>query len=121
MALAQTQRVVLTAVKNNKGKKMATICPKCKKENLKKGEKMVYCAEYKPKKENDVWKNDGNCDFRINFANKVWGSPLSAGDIKSLVEGKTLTNKKGDKMVLDMDSEYFTKIEFAPKVEDEDL
>ena len=100
---------------------MATLCPKCKKQNLKKGEKMVYCAEYKPKKVGETWTNEGECDFRINFSNKVWGSTLSAGDIKTLVDGKILTNKKGDKMSLDMGSEYFTKIEFAPKTEDEDL
>jgi len=100
---------------------MATLCPVCKKQNLKKGEKMVYCAEYKPKKIGETWKNEGECNFRINFSNKVWGNTLSPVDIKSLVEGSTLTNKKGDKMTLDLKSEYFTNIEFAPKVEDEDL
>ena len=82
---------------------------------------MVYCAEYKPKKVGETWTNEGECDFRINLANKVWGKSLSGGDVKALVEGKVLSNKKGDKMSLDMESEYFTKIEFAPKVEDEDL
>jgi len=100
---------------------MATTCPKCKKQNLKKGEKMVYCEEYRPKKVGESWANEGKCDFRINFANRVWGSSLSAGDVKALVDGKKLRNKKGDKMELDLESEYFTKIEFAPKVEDEDL
>jgi len=100
---------------------MATICPKCNKGTLKKGEKMVYCSEYKPKKdEAGKWINEGTCDFKIHFANKVFGS-IDAKQIKELVEGKTIHNKKGDSMSLDLESEYFTKIEFAPKVEDEDL
>ncbi len=100
---------------------MATICPKCNKGTLKKGEKMVYCSEYKPKKdEKGNWTNEGSCDFKITFANKVFGN-IDAKQIKELVDGKTITNKKGDSMVLDLEREFFTKIEFAPKVEDEDL
>jgi len=97
---------------------MATLCPKCKTGTLKKGEKMVYCGDYKPKKsETGVWTNEGTCDFHINLTNKIWGA-ISPEDIKSLVEGKTLTNKKGDKMTLDLTNDFFTKIE---KVEDADL
>lgn len=33
---------------------MATMCPKCGKESLKKGRKMVYCAGYKPVKNGDI-------------------------------------------------------------------
>lgn len=100
---------------------MATKCPKCKNSNIKLGEKMAYCADYKPKKEGGVWKNEGKCNFRINLGNKVWGKTLEGSDIKKLITGETLINKKGDKMTMDLESEYFTKIEFAPKVEDEDL
>jgi len=100
---------------------MATTCPKCGKGTLKKGEKMVYCSEYKPKKDGNEWRNEGTCDFRIMYANKAWGSALSPGDIKKLVSGETLTNTRGDKMTLDLENEFFTKIEFAPKPEDEDL
>ena len=100
---------------------MATICPKCKNGTLKKGEKMVYCSEYKPSKnESGEWVNDGTCNFKITFANKVFGN-IDAKQIKSVVEGKIIKNKKGDSMSLDLGSEFFTKIEFAPKVEDEDL
>ena len=97
-------------------------CPKCEKGTLKKGEKMVYCSENKPvKMEDGSWGNEGTCDFRITYANKAFGRSLTPGDIKSLTEGKTLENAKGDKMTLDLESPYFTKIEFAPKTEDEDL
>ncbi len=100
---------------------MATNCPKCKNGTLKKGEKMVYCSDYKPrKKENGDWTNEGKCDFRITFANKVFGS-INAKQIKELVDGKTVTNKKGDTIVLDLEKEFFTSIEFAQKEEDEDL
>ncbi len=101
---------------------MAITCPKCGKGTLKKSEKMVRCSENKPvKMEDGSWGNEGTCDFRIAYANKAFGRSLTPGDIKSLVEGKTLTNKRGDKMTLDLESEYFTRIEFAPKEEDEDL
>ena len=101
---------------------MATECPKCKKGILKKGDKMVYCSENKPKKKDDgSWGNEGTCDFRITYTNKVFGKTLTAGDIKKLVDGGILKNSKGDTMTLDLESEYYTKIEFAPKVEDEEL
>jgi hypothetical protein len=100
---------------------MATTCPKCEKGTLKKGEKMVYCSEYKPvKNEDGSWKNEGSCDFKIMFANKVFGA-IDAGKIKQLVQGDTLTNKKGDTMVLDLKNDYFTKITFPEKIDDEDL
>lgn len=99
---------------------MATICPVCNTGTLKKGEKMVYCSDYKPKKVGDNWINEGSCGFKIHYANKAFGN-IDAKQIKLMIEGKTIHNKKGDSMVLDLESEYFTKIEFAPKVEDEDL
>jgi hypothetical protein len=100
---------------------MATTCPKCGKGTLKKGEKMVYCSEYKPKKSGNEWVNEGTCDFRIMYRNSAWKQDLTPGEIKKLVDGETLVNKRGDRMVLDLNSPYYTKIEFAPKEEDEDL
>jgi len=103
----------------NKGKTMATMCPKCKTESLKKGEKMVYCAGYKPEKVGNDWKNTGSCDFRILFdQKKVFGKALEPKDIKDLVEGKTLVNGIR-KLNLDLtNNDYFVKI---TKDEDEDL
>jgi len=100
---------------------MATKCPKCGKGTLKKGEKMVYCSEYKPKKEGNTWTNEGSCDFRIMYSNKAWGTALTPSDIKKLVSGEALRNRRGDVMTLDLQTSFFTKIEFAPKTEDEDL
>ena len=97
---------------------MATMCPKCGKGTLKKGEKMVYCTEYKPTKNGDKWVNEGSCEFRILFDQKtVFGKILEPKDIKKLVDGEMLVNG-ARKMRLDLDSQYFTKIE---KDEDEDL
>ncbi len=97
---------------------MATMCPKCKNGTLKKGDKMVYCSNYKPTKKGDSWVNEGSCDFKIMYKNKLWGEDLTPADIKKLVDGGELVNKRGDKMKLDLGNEYFTVIE---KVEDEDL
>lgn len=102
---------------------MATICPKCVKGTLKKGEKMVYCSENKPVKNTDgTWGNEGTCDFRVAYAAKAFGRPISPAEIKQIVDGGIVTNEKNHAtMTLDLQSEYFTKISFAPKEEDEDL
>ena len=95
-------------------------CPKCNGK-LKKVEAMVFCENYKPiKNESGDWKNEGNCEFRIMFKNKIFGT-LSGDDIKKMLSGGYAENKKGDKIFLDTQSQYFTKIEFAPKVEPEDF
>ena len=93
-------------------------CPICKSK-LKKVESMVFCENYKPAKdENGTWKNDGTCEFRITFANKVFGT-LKTDDIKKMLNGEKVKNKKGDTIELDTNSQYFTKITFAKKkVED---
>ena len=98
---------------------MATMCPKCKTESLKKGEKMVYCAGYKPEKVGNDWKNTGSCDFRILLdQKKVFGKALEPKDIKDLVDGKTLVNGIR-KLDLDLsNNDYFVKV---TKDEDEDL
>lgn len=97
---------------------MATTCPKCGNGTMKKGEKMVYCSEYKPTKSGDSWINEGTCEFKIMFEQKkFFGKNLEAKDIKSLLDGGTLVNGQR-KMKLDLTSPYFTKVE---KDEDTDL
>ena len=98
---------------------MATLCPKCKIGTLKKGEKMVYCTEYKPKKEGNDWINEGTCEFRIMLdQSKVFGKNLTPADVKTLVEGKKIVNKNKT-LLMDLENkDYFVKIE---KDEDEDL
>lgn len=100
---------------------MARQCPVCGKGTLKAGEKMVYCEDYKPKKDGNDWINEGSCDFHIGYKNPAWGNPLTSKDVIALLEGKMLTNKKGDKMTLDLDSEFYTHIEFKEKKPDRDL
>lgn len=101
---------------------MATVCPLCKKGTLKKGDKMVYCDEYKPKKEGKDWINNGECEFHIPYNQKAFGRTLTANDIKKLVEGGTLKNAKGDTLELDIENtEFFTRITFAQRPEDKDL
>ena len=41
--------------------------------------------------------------------------------MKKLLSGETIKNNRGDQMTFDKDSDYFTKVEFAPKKEDKDL
>ncbi len=96
-------------------------CPICDGK-LKKVEAMVFCENYKPvKKDDGTWKNDGTCEFRIMFKNKIFGT-LSADDIKKMLSGGYAQNKKGDKIFLDKENKtFFTRIEFAPKEEPEDF
>lgn len=98
---------------------MATLCPKCGTGTLKKGEKMVYCSEYKPAKVSGEWVNEGNCEFRIMFdQSKIFGKNLTPADVKTLVEGKKIVNKNKT-LLMDLENkDYFVKIE---KDEDEDL
>jgi hypothetical protein len=100
---------------------MAVQCPKCKNGNLKINEKMVYCENYKPKKnEQGEWINEGTCDFRILLHNKIWGN-ISRDEIKELVSKGEVISKNGKmKMILDLENPYFTRIEFIEK-EDEYL
>jgi len=93
-------------------------CPVCQAQ-LKKVDTMVFCENYKPvKNENGEWNNEGNCEFRITFANKVFGT-LTPQNIKDMLSNKAVKNKKGDTIELDLSSQYFTKITFAKKeVED---
>lgn len=98
---------------------MAITCPACEKGILKKGEKMVYCSDYKPTKDGNKWINQGSCDFRIMFdQSKVFGRNLTPEDIKNIVEGGTVENGQ-KKLSLDLSNkDFFVKIE---KEEDEDL
>ena len=103
-----------------KTEKKGTPCPLCGKK-LKKGEKMVYCEEYKPKKDGNEWYNEGDCDFRITYKNKIFGRDLTDRDIKALLNGETIKNKNGDTAILDVDYEYFVKIDYKDKKEDRDF
>ena len=103
---------------------MATQCPKCKSANLKlKKEKMVYCENYKPRKdENGTWINEGSCDFRILLETKMY--KIEPAEVKKLIESGEIEikTKKGDKakLILDLDNEYNCRLEFE-KEEDEYL
>lgn len=98
---------------------MAT-CPKCKTGTLKVGEKMVRCSNYEAEKDaHGDWHNKGTCDFRLPFENKLFGK-MTKEDIKALIEGKTIKNKKGDSATLDLESQYLVKIDFH-KFEETDL
>lgn len=101
---------------------MATKCPKCdgtlkvKKDSAGK-ELFVFCSKFEQKKEGEKWVNTGTCDFKLFFENKYFGN-LSIDNIKNIVEGKTIQNKKGDKLVLDLEKSNFLHFTSAP---DEDL
>lgn len=94
------------------------ICPICSSQ-LKKGENMVFCQNFKPKKIGNDFVNDGTCDFKINLKNKFFGA-LSVEDVKNLLAMSKVKNKKGDSIELDLkNKEFYTKITFAEKkVED---
>jgi len=96
-------------------------CPICEKK-LKKVDTMVFCENYKPKKlESGEWKNEGTCEFRVLFKNKLWGT-MTPENVKTLLNGESVENKKHDKISLDVkNAPFFTKVEFAPKVEPEDF
>lgn len=100
--------------------KKGTPCPVCSRK-LKKGEKMVYCEEYKPKKDGSEWYNEGTCDFRITYKNKIFGRDLTDRDIRTLLEGGSIKNKNGDSAILDVDYEYFVRIDYKEKKEDRDF
>lgn len=101
---------------------MATLCPICQKGTLKKAEKFVYCSERKVEKVGNGFKDIG-CTFKIIFdQKKIFGSVLSPGDVKKLIEGETITSPKGHELTFDpSNTDFFTKITFAEKQEDEDL
>lgn len=101
---------------------MAIQCPVCHKGTIKKGEKFAYCSERKTEKRGNDFIDIG-CRFKIHFdQTKVFGEKLNTQDIKKLLNNETLVSRKGHKMTLDLtNQDFFTKIEFAPKKEDEDL
>lgn len=97
-------------------------CPICENGTLKKGEKLVYCSERKLEKVGTQLVDKG-CKFKVIFdQKKVFGSVITPIDVKNLVAGQTLISSKNHKMVLDLaNKDFFTKITFAEKIEDEDL
>jgi len=100
--------------------KKPTPCPVCGRK-LKKGEKMVYCEEYKPKKDGKDWYNEGNCEFRITYKNKLFGRDLTDRDIKSLLDGNKLKTRNGDTVTLDVDADSFLHFEWKERKEDKDF
>jgi len=100
---------------------MSSKCPLCQSGvKLRKSDdnkpSMVYCESYKLEKEGDNFVNKGTCDFHLNFKNKRFGE-LTTEQMKSLIGGQKIANKKGDALELDLSNkEYFTKF---TKVEDE--
>jgi len=94
---------------------MATLCPLCKTANLtqkEKNPKDVRCANYKPKKVDGEFINQGACDFHINFKSS-WGM-LNTKTILELVDGKEKENKDGATISLDLDNtDFFTGIEYV--------
>jgi len=99
---------------------MALQCPKCGNGTLKKGQKMVYCSEYKPKKEGDKWVNEGSCEFRITYKQKILKRALRPDEIKKIVEGEVV-EVEGAKLSLDLSNQFFLKVKFGEKEEDPDL
>jgi len=93
---------------------MATKCPLCEKANLtqkEKNPKDVRCLNYKPRKIEGEFINQGTCDFHINFKSN-WGI-LNTQKILELVNGKELENKDGAIISLDLDNtDFFTGIEY---------
>ena len=98
-------------------------CPLCNEYELeirenKKGAKTLCCSDWKPGLQDDLdknsWMNFGECEFRIPFANKIFGD-LSLDDIKSIMSGEQVENENGDTIELDVESKYFTKINFGSK------
>ncbi len=99
---------------------MAISCPKCGEGILKKGQKMVYCTEYKPKKnEKGKWVNEGECDFHIAYKQKLLKRALKQDEIKKIVAGEVIEIDSA-RVSLDVNNPFFIKIEFLNK-EDEDL
>lgn len=98
---------------------MATNCPACKENTLEIREYGVCCKQYLPKKSGKEYYNSGTCNFRINFEQKAFDKKLTANDIRTLIEGGEIKNKKGDvmKMIQDPSSndDYFTDIEWKTK------
>lgn len=98
---------------------MATTCPACKELTLEVREYGVCCKGYLPKKDGKEYYNSGTCNFRINYEQKVFDKKLSKGDIKTLIEGGELKNKKGDVMKMVQDpspnDDFFTEIEWKEK------
>jgi len=93
---------------------MATLCPLCEKANLtqkEKNPKDVRCANYKPKKIDGEFVNQGTCDFHINFKSN-WGT-LDTKKVLDIVTGKELENKDGAIISLDLDNtDFYTNIRY---------
>jgi hypothetical protein len=101
---------------------MAVNCPICGNGTLKKSDKYVCCSNHSVEKNEDGSFSENGCGFKIFFdQKKYFGRMITPGDVKTMVEGGEITSPKKHKMRLDLTSNFFTRIEFAPKAELEDL
>lgn len=98
-----------------------TPCPLCSEGNLKVNDSMIYCENRKMKPSGRDFYNEGTCDFHLFFKNKLFGKSLSISDVKRLLKGESIRNAKGDTLTLDLDNDFFTRIDFAEKKEDKFL
>ncbi len=99
---------------------MAIKCPKCGEGTLKKGEKMVYCSDYKPRKNGNEWVNEGSCDFRIMFRQKILKRSIKPEEIKKIVQGEAVQIDNAT-VSLDLNNPFYLRVEFGEKQEDPDL
>ena len=106
------------ATKSQQG---GTTCPICGKGILKRAEDRIYCSENKPEKVGKEWINNGTCDFVIFRKQKLFGRELMDSDLKKLLAGGSLKDKKGNLLQFDKESPYFLHITFAEKPEDKNF
>jgi len=97
-------------ISNSKGKNMKTglKCPLCGGEIIEK-DKLFVC-------ENQEWNTDTKqnegCPFSIWKNSKVFDKEITKELLKELLEGNEITDSSGNKMILDTDEKYFTKVIF---------
>ena len=98
-------------------------CPKCQSqimlvENIETGaNNLVKCANQKTEKKGNDFIEVGTCDFKISFKTKM--HDLSVQDMQNLLNGQEVVIKDNNKMVLDLNEKYFTKITFTEKFKEE--
>ena len=108
--IKQIQKQKNLQISNKKGKNMKTglKCPLCGGEIIEK-DKLFVCENQEWNK--DTKQNEG-CPFSIWKKSKVFDKEITKDMLEKLLEGKEITDSKGNKMVLDTDEKYFTKVIF---------
>lgn len=95
-----------------------SVCPVCKTKGIQAREKFVCCESYKVVKEGKEYVNMG-CPFHIFYEQDFFqkGFKLKPQDIKAMIdEGKEFINRDGDKLMLDLAENHYTRIERKEKV-----